>query len=109
MLEAHSEWVNAVLFASASHDWTVRVWETATGQCRSVLAGHSGYDRAVVFSPDGQLVASAFSDKTVRVWETATGQCRSVLKGHSGSVRAMVFSPDGQLERARGEGIMTVT
>ncbi|KAF2628850.1 hypothetical protein BU25DRAFT_466759, partial [Macroventuria anomochaeta] len=65
--------------------------------CRSVLEGHSGGVRAVVFSPDGQLVASAADEETVRVWETATGACRSELKGHSGNVTAVVFSPDGQL------------
>jgi WD40 repeat protein len=65
--------------------------------CRSVLEGHLDCVKAVVFSPDGQLVASASMDNTVRVWETATGQCRSVLEGHSYGVIAVVFSPDGQL------------
>jgi roadblock/LC7 domain-containing protein len=104
VLEGHSGWVRAVVFspdgqlvASASDDRTVRVWETATGACRSVLEGHSSLINAVVFSPDGQLVASASNDSTVRVWETATGACRSVLEGHSDWVSAVVFSPDGQL------------
>ncbi|KAJ6212919.1 vegetative incompatibility protein HET-E-1 [Bipolaris maydis] len=65
--------------------------------CRSVLESHSASVRAVVFSPDGQLVASASWDSIVRVWETATGHCRSVLEGHSREVNAVVFSPDGQL------------
>jgi WD40 repeat protein len=65
--------------------------------CRSVLEGHSSSVRAVVFSPDGQLVASASGDSTVRVWETATGACRHELKGHTEYVYAVVFSPDGQL------------
>ncbi|KAJ6284330.1 hypothetical protein J3E71DRAFT_377930 [Bipolaris maydis] len=69
--------------------------------CWSVLEGHLSWVRAVVFSPDGQLVALASDDSTVRVivrvWETATGHCRSVLEGHSDMVRAVVFSPDGQL------------
>jgi WD40 repeat protein len=78
VLEGHSGTVNAVVFspdgqlvASASGDITVRVWETATGQCRSVLEGHSGSVNAVVFSPDGQLVASCPKEE-VSLYVTAS-------------------------------------
>ena len=62
-----------------------------------VLEGHSDWVRAVVFSPDGQLLASGSLDRTVRLWDTATGASRGTLEGHSGCVNAVVFSPDGQL------------
>jgi uncharacterized protein with WD repeat len=76
---------------------TIRLWEAATGTCRSTLEGHSSIVTAVAFSPDGQLVASASWDKTVRLWEAATGTYRSTLKSHSSYVSAVAFSPDGQV------------
>ena len=80
------------------------VWETATGACRSVLKGHTDDVKAVVFSPDKQLLSSASSDKTVRVWETTTGTCHSELKRQSPYVYHLAFSIDGRTLRTnRGD------
>ncbi|KAK2038280.1 hypothetical protein LZ31DRAFT_570242 [Colletotrichum somersetense] len=66
-LEGHSSGVRSVAFspdgrqlASTSRDKTVKLWETATGQCQRTLEGHSDW-----------------------LWETATGQCQQTLEGHS--------------------------
>ena len=72
--KGHGDKVAAVCFspddtliASGSHDHTVRVWETATGQTVRILQGHESLVTAVVFSPDGTLIASGSWDWTVVV------------------------------------------
>jgi WD40 repeat protein len=65
-------------------DCAARHWDTATGEPRGVLEGHSGSVYSVVFSMGGQLVASGgLGDSTVRLWDAATGEPRGVLEGHS--------------------------
>lgn len=103
-LEGHAADVLGVAFspdgtlvATGSGDSTARVWDTATGSVRKVLAGHGNWVVAVAFSPDGTLIATASMDCTVRVWKTADGSLQATLTGHDGPPLAAAFSPDGSL------------
>jgi hypothetical protein len=42
--------------ASASHDATIRLWDTATGAHRQTLEGHGHWVSVVAFSPDGKTL-----------------------------------------------------
>jgi WD40 repeat protein len=76
---------------TGSDDFTVRVWDLATGQPGPTLIGHSDTVAAVACTLlDGRPVAVTGSDDfTVRVWDLATGQPGPTLIGHSDTVAAV--------------------
>jgi WD40 repeat protein len=82
--------------ASASVDWTLRVWSIASRQAEAVLCGHQGPVLAVAFSPRANLLASGSRDSTIRVWDVAAARQRTVLQGHTSPVRSVGFTPDGR-------------
>jgi WD40 repeat protein len=55
------------LVASTSENYTVSLWDVATGASLQTLKSHSSSILAVTFSAKGKLVASASIDKTVRL------------------------------------------
>ncbi len=89
--------------ASACSDYTVKVWDVATGQKALNLRGQLASVTGVAFSPDGKRLACASDDGTVRIWDTATGRdsltfkmhAGAVVNGHFNIVDGMAFSPDG--------------
>src|SRR5262249_7035759 len=54
--------------ASASRDYTIRLWDFNSALETACLRGHSDYVSAVCALPDGRLVSGSW-DKTVAVWD----------------------------------------
>jgi dipeptidyl aminopeptidase/acylaminoacyl peptidase len=102
-LKEHTGQVSSVSFspdgkrlASASDDYTVKLWDATTGQEMLTLKGHSHWVVEVGFSPDGRRLASASVDNTVKLWDATTGLEMLTLKGHTDIVTSVSFSPDGK-------------
>lgn len=83
------------LVASASSDYSARVWEVPSLRLKAVLIGHSDDVDMAVFSPDDQLIATCALDRTLRIFDL-TGRCLNILRGHTGNVLSLVWSQDGK-------------
>jgi WD40 repeat protein len=99
----HTGWVVAIALSvdgkrslSASHDTTVRVWDTATGREVTRFTGHSGLAGAVAISPDGTRAVSGSTERTIKVWDVETGKPIRQMDVPFGSVGHLVFSNDGR-------------
>jgi WD40 repeat protein len=57
--------------ASGANDYTIRLWEVASGEERAILRGHEAFVRSLRFSPDGKTLASGSYDRTIKVWAVA--------------------------------------
>ena len=87
--------------ASAGHDWTVALWETASESAPAILfEGHESAVQALAADASGRWLASGGADKTVKLWNLETRQIRRTYRNHSDFVSALAVSADTNLVAA---------
>jgi eukaryotic-like serine/threonine-protein kinase len=72
----HTGWITAVAFspdgrtlATASMDYSIRLWNFETRQRTVTLQGHLAEVWALTFSPDGRTLISGAKDGGVKLWQ----------------------------------------
>ncbi|ORY89421.1 WD40-repeat-containing domain protein [Leucosporidium creatinivorum] len=107
VLEGHTANIKAVRFmgaegkqlVSGSSDNTVRIWDTSTSNCTTIMRGHRSRIWDVDATTNGDRIASASGDRTVKVWnwqaEEELQRCATTLEGNLGDVYAARWHPMG--------------
>jgi RNA polymerase sigma factor (sigma-70 family) len=76
-------------------DWTVRLWDAATGREIRQLGGHNGPVRALAVSPDAKRIISISRNGPFILWDTASGKPLAQMNTKD-ELWATAFAPDGK-------------
>ena len=110
--EGHTKAINVLAvfpdgrIVSGGDDKTLRVWDSATGRCLTVLEGHTGSINCFTILKSGKVASGSF-DSTIRVWDIATGTCLPPMR-HGGSVKCIQELSDEQIISASSYGTICV-
>ena len=85
------------IIAAGSSNRQIYQWDLPDGdQHEPALIGPSPVTRALVYSPDGEIIATASGDNRIRAFRLAGGQVIKTFEGHSAMVRSLAVHPDGR-------------
>lgn len=86
---------NVLLFATASNDGTVKVWETASRKCFDVFDEARCPVTAVEFLPCGQYVVAVSKDGFLRIWNLKEDGLVFEIQAHDAPITSLSISNDG--------------
>ena len=80
--------------ATGSPDWSVRLWDVATGNERATFSSHAGIIASVAFSPDQRTLVTV-SPGHALAWDLIGGQVRAI--GHRDINGPVAISADASV------------
>jgi len=98
-------------FISASHDSTLKVWDSRRGTCLQTLSGHAAGVYHCAAAENRRLIISCGSgeEKNVLLWKWPDKTICSVLSGHMRSAIHAAFSGDSCIAATTGQdGVLLI-
>lgn len=106
---------SSTIFATASQDKTVKIFDAEEGSAIGILRGHKRGVWSVRFAPHNTpiinseagtstsrgVVATASADKSVKLWSLSDYSCLLTFEGHTNSVLKVVWLPPPQVSKAQ--------
>ena len=89
--------------ASASWDYTVRLWPLAGGVPR-VLEGHTQNVNSLAFAPDGRRLVSVSYDQSVRIWPLSESSPAATVIAMPSPLNAVAVGSDGEIVVGGADG-----
>ena len=74
----------ANVLASASGDYTIKLWDVEAGNSKLSLE-HKDIVQSLSWSADGSMLVTTCRDKKLRVWDVREGKAVVEVAGHSGA------------------------
>jgi WD40 repeat protein len=82
--------------AASYLDFTLRLWDTATGKPIGDPMDTRSVAYALAFSPNGQVIASGGDDGSIRMWDVGDqSQLGAAFKDHTRTVESLYFDNAG--------------
>jgi pleiotropic regulator 1 len=90
VISGHLGWVSSIAFdpgnewfATGSADRTIKIWDTASGQLKLTLTGHTEQVMGLGVSDKYTYMFSCGLDKKVMCWDLETNKVRSCISLHA--------------------------
>mmetsp|Transcript_614 Transcript_614/g.550 ORF Transcript_614/g.550 Transcript_614/m.550 type:complete len:348 (+) Transcript_614:1078-2121(+) len=114
-IKGHNEYIfgltkiNDELYATSSHDKTVKVWKMGKNAERYVLSGHSGPVWSVIRLQDQMKLASASAEGRIFIWDYEAEEATLRIKAHSNQINCIIPYKKTQIMSCGDDGLVKIS